>query len=96
MRSQNNCLTILKRCLTIPKKVPDNPKNNSLQSSVMFIGIFSEIPKNMPDNKLYRRVQISWAIVRHFFGIVRHISWGCQASFWDCLATFFLLFSLFC
>ena len=40
----------------------------------MFSWIISEIPKNTPDNKLYRRVQASWTIVKHLF-------WDLQAFF---------------
>ena len=51
----------------------------NLQLSDMFSWIFSEIPKNMPDTKIIRRVQISCTIVRLFFWIVMHLFWDCQA-----------------
>ena len=45
-------------CLMIPKLVPDGPKNGAWQLSGTISGIFSEIPNIIPDNWLYRRVQL--------------------------------------
>ena len=38
----------------------NNPRNDAWRSSDITSGIVSEIPKMLPDNKLYRRVHISW------------------------------------
>ena len=81
-----------KRCMTIQK---------ILQLSDMFSWIFSEIPQNMPDTKIIRRVQISCTIVRLFFGssctyfgIVRHL-WDCPALFLGLSSIFFWISCLF-
>ena len=44
-------------CLTIPKLVPDGPRNGAWRSSGTISGIVSEIPNMRPDDWLYRRVQ---------------------------------------
>ena len=72
----------------LPKKVPGDLKKIAWQLWGIFSGIFSKILRNMPGNKLYRRVQISWTIIRHLF-------WYCPAHFLGLPGIFFPILPMF-
>ena len=73
--------------------MPDDPKKNAWQSSSMFSGIFSEIPKT--HLTIDNIVQISWMIVRHLYGIVRHFFFGSLGIFFWIVRHFFGIPRLF-
>ena len=75
---KNKLRTIQKRCMMIPKKVPDDPK----QEKKKIILIFSKIPKIMPDKWLYRLSGIFFlGLSGTFLGIVRFFLGDRQANF---------------